>query len=200
MNKEIMDESVSLMSVFAGWNGYQTSLVNAIAPLTPAQLAWRPSPVANSVGETARHISLGRLTWFMRMGVPGCEQLASQIEDWVTDPDGNLNIVESSLAITDQAAELVQWLEATWEMVENILKGWDVSDLARTYLHKWNGQVYAVSRQWTIWRVLSHDIHHGGELSLMLGLQGIQAFELSDLFGHIILPPLADQADPGGPQ
>jgi uncharacterized damage-inducible protein DinB len=200
MNNEIMEESISLMSVFEGWNGYQTSLVNAIAPLSPAQLACRPSPATNSVGETARHISLGRLTWFMRMGVPGCEQLVSRIEGWVTDPDGNLNIVESSLAITDQAAELVQWLEATWEMVENILKGWDVSDLARTYLHKWNGQVYAVSRQWTIWRVLSHDIHHGGELSLMLGLQGIQAFELSDLFGHIILPPLADQADPGGPQ
>jgi uncharacterized damage-inducible protein DinB len=100
----------------------------------------------------------------------------------------------------NRTAELVHWLEATWEMVENNLKSWDVSDLARTYLHKWNGQVYTVSRQWTIWRVLSHDIHHGGELSLMLGLQDIQAFELSNLFGHIILPPLADQANPGGPQ
>jgi uncharacterized damage-inducible protein DinB len=200
MSTEAMDSSFSLMSVFAGWNGYQTSLVNAIAPLTPAQLAWRPAPAANSVGETARHISLGRITWFMRMGAPGYEQLSSRIEGWETDPDGNLNIVESSLAITDQAGELVHWLEATWEMVENILISWDVSDLERTYLHKWNGQVYSVSRQWTIWRVLSHDIHHGGELSLMLGLQGIQAFELSDLFGHIILPPLADQANPGGPQ
>jgi hypothetical protein len=26
----------------------------------------------------------------------------------------------------------------------------------------------------------------------MLGLQGIRAFELSDLFGHTVLPPLAE--------
>jgi hypothetical protein len=33
-------------------------------------------------------------------------------------------------------------------------------------------------------------MHHGGELSLMLGSQGIQPFELSDLGGHIQLPPV----------
>ena len=51
-----------------------------------------------------------------------------------------------------------------------------------------------MSRQWTIWRVMNHDIHHGGELSLMLGLQGIEAFELSALFGHVILPPLSSES------
>ena len=55
-----------------------------------------------------------------------------------------------------------------------------------------------MSRQWTIWRVMNHDIHHGGELSLMLGLQGVEAFELSALFGHVILPPLSsDSVDRG---
>jgi len=32
----------------------------------------------------------------------------------------------------------------------------------------------------------------GGQIALMLGMQGIEAFELSDLFGHITLPPLAN--------
>jgi hypothetical protein len=49
-----------------------------------------------------------------------------------------------------------------------------------------------VSRQWTIWRILTHDVHHGGQLALMLGTQGIPVFELGDLFGHITLPPLAE--------
>jgi hypothetical protein len=40
---------------------------------------------------------------------------------------------------------------------------------------------------------MSHDIHHGGELSLMLGLQGIEAFELSSLVGYIIEPPLMEE-------
>jgi uncharacterized damage-inducible protein DinB len=86
----------------------------------------------------------------------------------------------------------VTWLELTWQMIDKTLTTWTVSDLTQTYRHTWNGKTYAVSRQWTLWRILSHDVHHGGELSLMLGLQGLEAFELSDLFGHIILPPLAD--------
>jgi uncharacterized damage-inducible protein DinB len=85
---------------------------------------------------------------------------------------------------------LVRWLDITWHVIENTLRLWNTADLSQTYPHRWNGEMYAVSRQWTIWRVMNHDIHHGGELSLMLGLQGIEAFELSALFGHIILPPL----------
>jgi uncharacterized damage-inducible protein DinB len=38
---------------------------------------------------------------------------------------------------------------------------------------------------------MSHDIHHGGQLALMLGMQGIEAFELRALGGHIVAPELA---------
>ncbi|HET9906519.1 MAG TPA: DinB family protein [Anaerolineales bacterium] len=187
-----MENNIPLANIFDGWNGYQTSLVNAIAPLTREQLRWQPAASSRSIGETARHISLGRVSWFSRMDAPGSQELVDRIEQWETDRDGNRDVVESSIAITDNADELVHWLEATWQMIHKTLATWTIADLAQTYRHTWNGQTYAVSRQWTIWRILSHDIHHGGELSLLLGLQGIEAFELSDLFGHIILPPLAD--------
>ena len=184
----------SLAAIYDGWHGHQTSLVQAIAPLTAEQLRWRPAPSLNSVGELARHISLGRITWFVRMAAPGSAELAAQIKTWEQDSDGNHHIVESALPITEQADDLVHWLEATWQMIERTLRDWTVFDLAQTYRHKWNGEVYAVSRQWTIWRILTHDVHHGGQLSLMLGMQGIAAFELGDLFGHVTLPPLADPA------
>lgn len=184
----------SLQNIFDGWNGYQQSIVNAVTPLTPEQLIWRPKDNFNSVGELVRHISLGRLTWLMRMDAPGSVDAAKHISEWVQGSDGNSDIVEVSIAITEQPTELVRWLNSTWQIVEDSLKLWTVTDLAKTYKHKWNGQVYDVSRQWTIWRVMNHDIHHGGELSLMLGLQGIEAFELSALFGHIILPPLSSES------
>jgi hypothetical protein len=38
---------------------------------------------------------------------------------------------------------------------------------------------------------MSHDIHHGGQLALMLSMQGIDAFELRALGGHITVPDLA---------
>ncbi len=180
----------SLQGIFDGWNGYNQSLVHAVEPLTAQQLSWRPKENLHSVGELVRHIGLGRLTWLLRMGAPGSMQAATQISDWVVDGDGNRNIVEELLAISEQPAELIRWLDITWEIIENILTAWSVADLKQTYAHRWNGDTYAVSRQWTVWRVMSHDIHHGGELSLMLGMQGIEAFDLSVLFGHIILPPI----------
>lgn len=186
------DAPYSLATVFDGWDGYQTSLVHAVAPLAPAQLSWRPAPQLRSVGELVRHISLGRVAWFRRMDAPGSAQLAGQVGVWQEDGDGNRQIVESAIDIAGDAAKLVEWLQATWEMIAQTLESWDVAGLAQTYRHTWNEQTYAISRQWTVWRILAHDIHHGGELSLMLGMQGIEAFELSALGGHITLPPLAE--------
>jgi uncharacterized damage-inducible protein DinB len=189
-----MGTTNSLEDIYEGWNGYHQSIVNAVKPLTPEQLHWRPAENFNSIGELVRHISLGRLTWLMRMGAPGSAELAKRISEWEQDSDGNSHIVETSIAITEQPAELVYWLNLTWQIIENSLASWTVADLFQTYKHRWDGQVYEVSRQWTLWRVMSHDLHHGGELSLMLGLQGIEAFELSALFGHIISPPLSNDS------
>ena len=58
----------------------------------------------------------------------------------------------------------------------------------------WRGTTYSVSRQWTLWRMMAHDLHHGGELSTMLGTQGLKNFELGDLGGHITEPTVADES------
>lgn len=183
-----------LDALLDGWQGYQQSLIAAVEPLSAAQLGFRPAPQLRSVGELARHIALGRVTWFQRMGAPGSAQVAAQLSAWQRDDDGNLDVVEDALAITDDAAELVRWLNLTWAMIEQTLAGWQAADLAVAYTHRWNGVEWAVSRQWTLFRILAHDIHHGGELALMLGLQGMNPFELGALGGHIVLPPRADAA------
>lgn len=182
----------SLMTVYEGWDGYQSSLLRAITPLIREQLAWRPASHLRSVGELVRHIVLGRIDWFLRMDAPGSSELASQITAWEEDKHGNRYVIEEAVAGTEQTAELTKWLEATWQMIDTTLKTWTVDDLRQTYRHTWRGNTYAVSRQWTIWRVMAHDIHHGGELVVMLGMQGQENFELGDLGGHIIEPPLAN--------
>ncbi len=173
------DASPSLLDVYRGWDGYQTSLVRAVAPLSAEQLAFRAAPGLRSAGEIARHIACGRLGWFSRMGAPGSEELAAQIPEWVTDKDGNRHLVEEALPL--ESDELVRWLEATWRMVEATLTQWTVADLQRTYRHTYWGKTYAVSRQWTIWRILSHDIQHGGQLSVLLYMQDIEIPELGAL-------------------
>ena len=188
--------NASLMTVFEGWDGYQQSIANAVTPLTPEQLAWRPAPHLRSVGELARHIALGRIDWFLRLNAPGIETLANQISAWDQDPHGNRYVMEDQVTKGDNAAELVYWLEASWRVIDETLKTWTVEDLKRTYRHTWRGDVYAISYQWTIWRVMAHDLHHGGELSVMLGTQGLENFELGDMGGHIIQTPLAENPQP----
>jgi uncharacterized damage-inducible protein DinB len=177
----MMLETLSLANVFDGWDTYQTSIVHAVAPLTKEQLLYRPAPSLRSVGEVASHIGLGRIGWFQCMHAPGSAELAAQAA-----------AQESQAGIAQDPAEIVKWLEASWQMIELTLKSWTVADLARTYLHTYYGKTYAISYQWTIWRILAHDMHHGGELAVMLGMQGIAIPELGDLGGHLTEPPLAD--------
>jgi uncharacterized damage-inducible protein DinB len=173
-------ESESLSKVFEGWDGYQTSLVHAIAPLTSEQLAFRPAPKMRSAGEIAIHIALGRIDWFSKMGAPGSAELLARQAG-----------VDRNGPITTNATDLARWLEDSWGMIAETLAQWTVDDLQKTYRHEYWGNVYAVSRQWTIWRILTHDVQHGGQLTVLLEMQGIEAPELSALGGHLTEPPKA---------
>ena len=181
-----------LASVFDGWNGYQTSLLHAVTPLTPEQLSWRPAAGRRSVGELIRHIALGRITWYARMAAPGADEVAQRVPRWFTDGDGARHVVEEGVPCDDSSL-LAEWLTLSWQPIERLLNEWTVADLSQTYPHRFRGTDYAVLRQWTVWRIMCHDIHHGGQLAMMLGMQGIEAFELRALGGHIIVPGLADE-------
>jgi hypothetical protein len=41
---------------------------------------------------------------------------------------------------------------------------------------------------------MAHDLHHGGQIAIMLGAQGIAIPELGDFGGHINMPPLAENS------
>lgn len=186
----------SLASVYKGWDGYQFSLAQALAPLTAENLRFQPVVQLRSVGEIFRHIALGRLNWFLRMDAPGSRELAERIGDyWEVDPDGNRHIIEDAISITDQPNELMTWLRDSWQMIEQTLNAWTIEDLTKTYRHTYGGKTYDVSRQWTIWRIMSHDIHHGGQLVVLLEMQGIECFELGTMGGHMVELPLADNAE-----
>jgi uncharacterized damage-inducible protein DinB len=169
------------MSVLSGWDGYQLSLVQAIAPRSPDELRWRPAPNLRSAGDLARHISEGRVSWFLRTFGTADTVAAGRVAAWRPDD-----------AVQADPAELVRGLEASWSMIEGALNRWTVADLARTFPLSYQGKAYALPRQWILWRILAHDLHHGGELAVTLGMQGIALPELGDEGGHLTAPPLAE--------
>ena len=160
------ENQLSLSPFYGGWDVYQQHLVAAIAPLTAEQLALRAAPQQWSIGILAAHVIAARVGWFhLRMG-EGSSDLAP-MEAW--DEDGEP---------LRSAVELVAGPEATWKMIQDALARWTPADLGQVFPHPFREDWPARSRQWIIWHVLEHDIHHGGELSSILGAHGLAAVDL----------------------
>jgi uncharacterized damage-inducible protein DinB len=159
------EDKLSLDLFYTGWDVYQQRLVAAIAPLTAEQLALRSSPQNWSVGMLVTHIVSTRVWWFhTRMGEGSADLAPLELWDENEEPSRS-------------AAELVAGLERTWLMIQDALTRWTPADLGQVFPPYGEGS-FARSRQYIIWHVLEHDIHHGGELSSILGAHGLPAVDL----------------------
>ncbi|HEY6285010.1 MAG TPA: hypothetical protein VIX20_05065 [Ktedonobacteraceae bacterium] len=53
-----------------------------------------------------------------------------------------------------------------------------IADKDELHSHFFSSQYIILSRQWVIWHVIEHDLHHGGELSFSLGAHNLAAPDL----------------------
>ncbi|GAC1388250.1 MAG: hypothetical protein NVSMB33_17850 [Ktedonobacteraceae bacterium] len=160
------NQTTSLTTFYKGWDVYQQELVKAIAPLTPEQLALRAAPHLRSILDIATHIIAVRARWFHDLMGEGNEDIAS-IAEW-----------DHAGAPVLSAQELVNGFEKTWQMIQNALARWTPTDLEYIFEGTHDGEEYQLSRQWVVWHVIEHDLHHGGELSFSLGMHGLAAPDL----------------------
>ena len=151
---------------FSGWQTYQSHLVAALKPLSTQHLALRAGPGLRTVAQITAHIVSSRANWFFHLLKEGGEEFAA-LGQWART-DG----------LQPSAAALIQGLETTWQGMQSAWATWDPLDWQQTYTE---GHPYAptvITRQWVVWHLLEHDLHHGGEISLTLGIHGIASLEL----------------------
>lgn len=159
-----------LITFYKGWATYQQSLVEMIKPLSSDQLTLPVGSHQWSVGMIIQHLLGNRVWWFQLWMDEGSPDLAP-IMHW--DP---ADVTTSPVLETD---ELVTALEATWGMIADALTRWTADDLPYVFsppsaLSEAEKVAFGkLTRQWIIWHVLEHEIHHGGELSLALGGHGL---------------------------
>ena len=107
-----------------------------------------------SVGRIMAHISNAENYWFSHIkGVA----VSGRIQD---DEVGSIEFVKDRLNQVHQCS---------WQMLE----GFIISDLGQT--RHVGGTPYEIG--WIIWHVIEHEIHHRGELSLILGLLGREGLD-----------------------
>ncbi|MEO8972497.1 MAG: DinB family protein [Ktedonobacteraceae bacterium] len=161
------EHSFPLAPFYKGWDEYQQHLVHAVAPLSPEQLTLRVAPHLRSIGSNAAHIIGARAGWL-----------------YYVLKEGDVNL--TALSTRDEpgqpartAAELVSGLETTWQVIQDALQRWTIAELDEVF-HDTddNGEEETFTRQWVIWHLIEHDLHHGGEISFALGMHGLAAIDL----------------------
>ncbi|GCE07245.1 DinB family protein [Dictyobacter aurantiacus] len=162
------EDNFTLTTFYSAWKEYQDHIKEAVAQLNAEQLALRPAPHLRSIGENALHIIGTRIGWFIiTMGEEFGEEMGAYLKQ-------NENALRQGSPIPT-ATVLVQGLGLTWQFMTDCLARWSPADMQQTFPDELDGKQVYLSRAWIVWHVLEHDLHHGGELSLTLGIHGIPA-------------------------
>ena len=147
-----------------GWRQANEALIKAIAPLTPAQLATQVYPPAPIWGSVA-HMAGARVYWLCRIcKEPGIERTPfTSDEGW-----------EDDLSHPRRADELVEALRTTWDVVEDVLGRWSEESFGQEVrMTRADGAVRIHTRGSILWRMITHDAFHIGEISAAMGTHKI---------------------------
>jgi uncharacterized damage-inducible protein DinB len=159
-----------VIDFFAGWEQHNALLTKRIEPLSDEQLVLAPGEGLWSIRMLACHIVASRAWWFNEWMGEGDDELRRLIpmddDSDVTKPD---------------AETICAALDKSWSDIRSCLARWTEADLraqfqrpARNARH---GRPWR-DRRYIIWHVAEHDVHHGGEISLILGMHGLPGLDM----------------------
>jgi uncharacterized damage-inducible protein DinB len=136
------------------WKDVRGGLVAALDKLSDAQLDFTPREGLWSLRETVVHIAGTEEGWLRCYTANRWHESPPQAADYPT--------IESlkALLAREHAATEAQFASNADAALEQVCT------------LPWGAQV---TMEWAVWHVIEHEIHHRGEVYLMLGLMGIEA-------------------------
>ncbi|HET7028267.1 MAG TPA: DinB family protein [Candidatus Limnocylindrales bacterium] len=166
------DSAGSIRRFYDHWPQYNARLVDVIRPMTPDDLATRPSPDRWPIWATVGHTAGGRVYWLCTvLGEAGAERtpFGAGFDGYGWEDD---------LDHPRAAAELVDALETSFAIVEHCLDTWHAGTLAEEVEVAGGETRRRYSRGSILQRLLTHDAYHCGELSQTLGIAGLPQIDL----------------------
>jgi uncharacterized damage-inducible protein DinB len=146
---------MNALELFGHWKTVRHGLLEALDLLTDEQLAFVPREGLWSLGKVACHIAEAEEGWF-RYAV------SRELTEWPTFADKDEYSLEPVKAL----------LSDVHDRTEVYLATVDAASLDRAIHTPWGEEI---PLRWIIWHVLEHEVHHRGEIFLMLGLMGMKA-------------------------
>ncbi|MGB3714538.1 MAG: DinB family protein [Candidatus Promineifilaceae bacterium] len=144
---------MKLSQLFSHWKQVRDDLLSTIDKFDDEELTFVPFESSMSAGQIMLHIGDAEEGWFRYV-------VSRVLEEW---PDYDLEAYPTTEAIKDQ-------LITVHTRTEKFLESLGLNDLER--IIDMPKRDYRLSLGWIIWHVLEHEIHHRGELSLILGMFG----------------------------
>ncbi|HEY7623548.1 MAG TPA: DinB family protein [Candidatus Limnocylindria bacterium] len=161
-----MDDRSTIAPLYRGWEIANERLIERLRGLTPEQLGLPIAMTTWPVWASVSHLAGTRVYWLCHVfGEPGMETTP------FTDPEKGW---EDDLTHPRDAGELVHALESTWRIVARTLGTWTIGSLSQEARRvRADGEVQMHTRQSVLYRMVTHDAYHIGEISLTLGSKGI---------------------------
>ncbi len=166
-----------LRPFYEGWARHQALLIDALRRLGPEQLGLRNGAHQWAVWQLAGHIAGTRSYWFHDVLGEGEQSTRDLFRiDRTTVPGIRLEDAgwEDDERHPRSAEELVEGLTRSWDMVDDCLRRWTPEDLAASIVRPERTH----HRGWVVWHTLEHDVHHGGEISQILGTHGLAGLDV----------------------
>jgi uncharacterized damage-inducible protein DinB len=146
---------MNALELFDHWRQVRTGLLQALDMIRDEQLRFVPREGLWSLGTVARHIANAEDGWFRYVAT-------RELDGWPPLDE------EQTPTVTAVKGLLTEVHDRT----ESFLSSVDTSDVDRVVEAPWGARF---SLRWIIWHVLEHEIHHRGEIYLILGLMGMEA-------------------------
>jgi uncharacterized damage-inducible protein DinB len=150
---------VKLSRVFARWDEVRAGLLATMDRYHDSDLAYRPFESSWSAGQIMLHIADAEEGWFRRVVT---QDLAEWPDDYRLEAYPTVGAIKALL--TEVHGRTAAYLATL-----------GLADLDRPVEAYWGE---TLSLGWIIWHVLEHEIHHRGELSLILGLLGREGLDV----------------------
>ena len=169
--RRMSNTTSGLDTFYEGWANYQGLVLDALRDLAAEQLGLRTAPHQWAVWQLAGHVAGSRAYWFHDVLGEG-------------DPATRDLFRVASTTVPDLPLEDAGWEDdedhprSAVEIVEACLRRWTTDDLAVEFTRERHSGTETFTRQWVIWHLVEHDLHHGGEISQILGSHSAPALDL----------------------